>query len=176
MDNERYEEGCVLLELGKLDRAKEIFMNIIEEDSSCFQALNKIGVIYAERGNLEEAQEYFEQALDIKKDYAPALVNIGNILKEYGEDLEAERFYLAAVSEDPDYANAYHNLAIIYKERNQYDIYMKYIKEYKRVYRRQSYSREGRQKRAGNRKIGMFVNLTLIISLSAIILVLVSNK
>jgi tetratricopeptide (TPR) repeat protein len=171
--DERYQEGCLILELGKVDKANEIFKCILNENSDYYPAINKIGVINAMQGNMESAKEYFEQALDINKNYAPALVNLGNILKESGDYGGAERFYFAAVDEDPDYAIAYHNIAVIYKERNLYNMYMKYIKEYKRAYRRHSYSKEITNKRVKFKKPGLLINITLIISLGILMLYLI---
>lgn len=168
--DESYQEGCLILELGKHDKAQDIFQCILEEDSNYYPAINKIGVIYAKKGDLIRAQEYFEQALDVNKNYAPALVNLGNILKEAGENLEAEKFYLAAIDVDPDYAIAYHNIAVLYKEKNLYDMYMKYIKEYRRAYKRHSYSKEVRKKKAKFKKTGQIINISLIMSIGILIL------
>lgn len=174
--DERYQEGCLLFELNKQEKAKEIFLHILEEAPDYYQALNKIGVIYANSGDLDKAQKYFEQALDTNKGYAPALVNLGNIFKESGDYEDAEKFYLEAIDEDPDYAIAYHNIAVIYKERNLYDAYMKYIKEYRRAYRRNSYNRDAGIKGKSSRKAGMVLNITLAISLAVFVLILVSNN
>lgn len=168
--DEKYEKGCLLLELGRMDEAWDIFLSILTENTDYYPALNKIGVIYANKGDLYKAQEYFEQALDINKKYAPALVNLGNILKEGGNFKEAERFYLAAIDEDPDYATAYHNMAVMYKEKNLYEMYIKYIKEYKRAYKRHSYSKDIRQRVRS--KSSPFMKIVLSIAITIFIILL----
>lgn len=173
---ERFEEGCMAIELGRIEKALNILQSILDEKSDYYPALNKIGVIYVKKGDLTKAEEFFEQALEINQNYAPALVNIGNILKER-ENLEgAEKYYLAAIEEDIDYPIAYHNIAVLYKEKNNFNLYMKYLKEYKRAYKRYSYNSETYKKTKNLKNSGFVTNVLLITFLIIVFIYVFTNR
>lgn len=134
--DELYDKGCGELDLGKYEQALETFNSILEQNSEYYKALNKIGVLYARQNDLGNAKEYFEMALDINPDYGPSLVNLGNIYKELGDIELAKRYYEESIKVDVDYYLAYYNMACIYKERGDIEEYIKYIKKYKRLYKR----------------------------------------
>lgn len=162
---EKFENGCLAIERKKYEQAIEVFENILEENPEYYPALNKIGVVYANRNDLDTARTYFEKALNINGEYAPALVNMGSIYKEEGDIANAERYYLYSIECEEEYYLSYYNLAILYKEKNQYDLYMKYLKTYKRLYKKYINNKEDISKRKNLHIIGVIVAAAIIISL-----------
>lgn len=160
-----FEDGCLALERKKYGQAIQIFENILKENPEYYPALNKMGVIYANKNELGTARKYFEKALNINAEYAPALVNMGNIYKEEGDIANAEKYYIYSIECDQENYLSYYNLAVLYKDKNQYDLYVKYIKSYKRLYKKYFNNRDS----IGNKKnihlIGVIIIIAIIISL-----------
>lgn len=132
---ESYNKGCLMMDYLKMDKAFEIFTEILKSNPEYYPAINKLGVIYANKGDILRARDYFEKALKFKDSYGPSLVNIGNTYKEEGKTDLAMEYYLTSINVDSDYYLAYYNMGIIYKEKKMYEEYMRYAKEYKRKYR-----------------------------------------
>lgn len=165
-DDKEYIRACELIDNNKLMEAEKILNEIVTRNEDNYKAINKIGTIYAQRKDLDRAKDYFEKCLNKNKDYVPAIVNLANVYKEKGQAAEAESMYLYAIQLDPYYSLSYYNLAVYYKSLNNYDGYFKYLKEYKRCLKNNTFNRQNIKKNSmeNNAKYTHFVLIILVLS------------
>lgn len=93
----RLETGTAHLRKGELDAARQDFDEALKMDSTCYQALNNIGLCYMRQGMLDKAAEQFRQALKINPTYAGSLNNLGIVNYLNGHYEEAVIFYQQAL-------------------------------------------------------------------------------
>jgi tetratricopeptide (TPR) repeat protein len=65
--------------LGEIDRAIEIYENLLINNPNNTMFLTNLGNIYADQGRLTQAKEIFEKALDVDPNHINAYLGLGNI-------------------------------------------------------------------------------------------------
>lgn len=146
---ELFAEGERLLDIGRLDEAKEKFLECIRLQPDSAPARNKLGVCYARLEQWENAREQFIAALECDPAYAPAHSNIGNLHREAGRLDEAVTAYLEALRHDPEYYIAHHNLGVVYRQQGKIGEAVKQLKQASRL--EKDYVRREVRARRGNR-------------------------
>jgi len=80
--------GNILLQLNRLEKAKEKFLKAVELTPSYASPLNNLGIIELRMENYVKAAEYFHDVLTIDPNFASAHLNLGIV---YGDHLNNPR-------------------------------------------------------------------------------------
>ncbi|MFH1999928.1 MAG: sulfatase-like hydrolase/transferase, partial [Planctomycetota bacterium] len=107
-------------EMGRLDRAIELYLRLVELQPIDERGWNNLGVLYSRQGRNEEALQVFENALKRNPNRPDTHYNIALIHLEEGNDILAETSFLKTLELQPDHVNAYNNLGSIYATRGAY--------------------------------------------------------
>jgi tetratricopeptide (TPR) repeat protein len=81
--------GLVLQKLGRLGEAEKIYLEILDVDPSCFDALHMLALLRHAQGRRDEALVFIDRALRVERGSADALANRGSILLRLGRAEEA---------------------------------------------------------------------------------------
>lgn len=158
----KFDDACRMLEAFEPDQAEPLLREILETEPNRADVLNKIGVAFAQRKQLFEAENYFRLALEKDEYCAAALVNLGNLCQEAGDYVKALTFYEDAIKKDLDYPMSYYNKAIILKKNGDYKGYTSFMKQYKRLLRRQHADGENSARIIAKRRMGCLPAMILI--------------
>lgn len=109
-------EGLSLHRQGRLASAKQIYEQILQEQSNNFDALQLLATIYSQVNQHEVSLLIFDKALQVNKTDAALFNNRGNALKELKRFHDALSSYNEALSIKPDYAEALNNRGNALKE------------------------------------------------------------
>jgi tetratricopeptide (TPR) repeat protein len=115
------QQAKVMLNVGKLEEAKNLFQNILQIKPSHYKTHTNIGAILNKLGKLDEAEKCFKKAIKFKPDFVIAYYNLGITQEKLNKLNEAEKNYKKAIELNPNYAEAHNNLALILKKLNRYD-------------------------------------------------------
>jgi Flp pilus assembly protein TadD len=159
-----------LIDSGMYHEAKELLLNVIQQQPEDIEAYNKLGVIMAQQGQCEQAEKYFKKALELDPGNSSAVSNMGNIYYETGDLDKAEKYYKTALRIDPDNPLPYNNLAVIYKKKKKIDLFVRYYKKSLNLQRRKDLVVGRQEQRDINKKFGLY---RIIMWLLGIILLLV---
>lgn len=96
------ETGYQMLNQGKKDEARKIFLGLHAIDPFDAYFLTALGVIAVQKGQTEEALQRFTRALEINPYSIPALVGRGEIHLRKGRLIEAAADLSAAIEQDPE--------------------------------------------------------------------------
>ncbi|MGK7901915.1 MAG: tetratricopeptide repeat protein [Hormoscilla sp.] len=111
-NNEKLSEGLGYYQAGRLDEARTVYWEIIQEQPHQVEAIAMLGIIAHQTGAYDRAIGYYQEALAIKPDYPEAYNNLGASFWEQGQMERAVAVYKQAIAIKPDYIDAYNNLAI----------------------------------------------------------------
>lgn len=159
-----------LINSGMYHEARELLLNVIQQQPEDTEAYNKLGVIMAQQGQYEQAERFFQKALELDPGNSSAVSNIGNVYYETGDLDEAEKYYKAALRIDPDNPLPYNNLAVIYKKKQKIDLFVRYYKKSLNLEHRKELAVKRRGQHDTGRKFGLY---RIIMCLAGIILLLV---
>ena len=115
------QQAKLLLDVGKLEEAKNLFQNILQIQPSHYKTHTNIGAILNKLGRLDEAEKCFKKAIEFKPDFVIAYYNLGITQEKLNKLDEAEKCFKKAIEFKPDYAEAHNNLALILKKLNRFD-------------------------------------------------------
>ena len=104
---------------GDAKRGEELLRQVIEIDSSYFDAYSALGQIYVRQGRLDAALAEFEQLAQRDSKPVAALTFAGMILQAQGRIPDARAKFERALQVDPSAAVAANNLAWLYAESGQ---------------------------------------------------------
>ena len=124
-----FQQGNVLMMLGQMDKAIEVYSRAIKLNPNYADAYNNRGVTYVEKGNLDHAIEDFNTAIDLKPNYA-AYNNRGSAYDKKGDFNRAIKDYTKAIGLKPNYADTYTHRGIAYDKKGDYD---RAIKDFAKV-------------------------------------------
>ena len=113
-------EGLALHNAGKINDARHIYEQILENQSNHFDALQLLAITHAQQTNSEIALQYFNKALLINNTNAAVFNNKGNTLQELKRFDEALQSYDQALHIKPDYADTYLSLIHISEPTRPY--------------------------------------------------------
>ncbi|MCP3665055.1 MAG: tetratricopeptide repeat protein [Gammaproteobacteria bacterium] len=82
-------KGVVLVGVGKLDEALDLFQTMLEKYPDDAAILNNMGVIYAEKGEIGNARAAFEQALLFNPGFQDPLYNLAMVYGVLGCEQQA---------------------------------------------------------------------------------------
>jgi len=106
---------------GNLQKAEQIYKNILNKQPNNFDALFMLGVIYYQIKNIDSAIKYIEKALQIDPLFHEAYAFLGNIYHMKKQVDKAISYYQKAIQLNPHNSDAYYNLGNIFRERENID-------------------------------------------------------
>jgi tetratricopeptide (TPR) repeat protein len=103
----------VCFNTGRLDRAEELYKEILVKDPNHANAMARLGDIYAERKEYQTAVDHYRRALDIEQDNCDLWFRLGVLyFQEMQQSDSAITAFTRAVDLCPDDVNAFINLSI----------------------------------------------------------------
>lgn len=102
---------------GQLDRAKSVYLKILEKNPAHAEALHLLGLIAHQSGNRQQAVNLISQAVRLNPANAVYHYNMGVSLSEMGRKTEAIVSFRQATERYPRGAEAWYNLANLLKEK-----------------------------------------------------------
>ncbi len=84
--------GNLYFRSGRIDKAMEIYQEVLKEDPHFYNALNNLARCYMEKGEYEKARELLEKAIEVDQDKKAAKVNYYFLLTAMGMDEEASKY------------------------------------------------------------------------------------
>ena len=118
---QRYKDAISLLNTQKLDEAKIIFKEFIDNRPELSGPYLNMGLIALKEDQKDTAKIYISKALEKNPRLAQAYNLLGYIEQDSGQILEAKKHYIKAIEFKNDYAIAHYNLALLY------DVYLQDI-------------------------------------------------
>ena len=115
-----FQQGNVLMMLGQMDKAIEVYSRAIKLNPNYADAYNNRGVTYVEKGNLDHAIEDFNTAIDLKPNYA-AYNNRGLAYDKKGEFNRAIEDYTKVIDLNPNYTETYNSRGNAYDKKGEFD-------------------------------------------------------
>ncbi|TSE35879.1 nuclear transport factor 2 family protein [Tepidimonas charontis] len=88
-------KGVVLVELGKREEAKQIFLRLVNEHPGLPEPHNNLAVIYAAQGEYDKARATLEAAIKTHPSYATAFENLGDLYAKLASQSYAKALNLA---------------------------------------------------------------------------------
>ena len=107
--------------LGKLDKAKELYLEVLKEDPNNSEIYKLLGIAEAKSKNYNKALEYLIKALAIKKKDAYLLNSIANVYFELGSVLLAIEYYYKSIEIKLDFYQSYINKGLAQKQIKDFE-------------------------------------------------------
>jgi len=105
----KYDQAVVFLKSGKLDKAKDICLEILKEQPDNFDTLYLFGLISFQSRNYQKSADLIYQAIQIKSNHTEMYNFYAIILIHLKKIDEAIKSWDHAIKIKPDYAEAYYN-------------------------------------------------------------------
>ena len=84
--------GNLYFRTGRIDKAMEIYQEVLKDDPNFYNALNNLARCYMEKGDYEKARELLEKAIEVDSDKKAAKVNYYFLLTSLGMEEEASKY------------------------------------------------------------------------------------
>ena len=110
------ERGLELHRSARLAEARQIYEQVLQQDSDNARALFLLGTLAIQDRNYEVAESFIRRAIAADSSDASYHNNLGVVLRECGRLEDALNSYREAIELRPDYAEAYCNFGIALKE------------------------------------------------------------
>jgi tetratricopeptide (TPR) repeat protein len=107
------ERARLLIEMERLEEAKQIYLNILLQDPSQFIALNNLGALLNIMGHHKAALKVYRKVIALNPDSPKARVNLAHNLRESCELEEARLYYESALQLVPDLVEAHIGLSYV---------------------------------------------------------------
>ncbi len=102
---------------GQLDRAEQIYRQILQLDPRHPDALHLLGVIDLETGRLDHALDSIAKAIALDPTNPPYHLDLGEVYRAQGKQAEAKACFEQALRLNPSFANGHINLGIVLMEQ-----------------------------------------------------------
>ena len=106
---EKYNQAVNFLKNGKLDKAKVLCLEILEEQPDDFDTLRLFALISFQDKNYHQSLDLISRAIKIKPDFAEIYNFYSIVLIHLKKIDEAIKSWNDAIKIKPDYAEAYFN-------------------------------------------------------------------
>ena len=117
----KFNQAFYLHNAGELDKAKDLYIEILTINPRHFDALQLLGTIALQKKLFKKALELLDEALLIDKTYSLVFNNKGIVLKELMRFEEALTSCERAIELKPDYSEAYNNRGLVLKELMRFE-------------------------------------------------------
>lgn len=115
-----------LANTGQIEKAIEMFDEILKKDPNNLRAHVSIAQCYKSLGKYEEAMKHFKVALSFNDDEAAAHDGLGNIFKDMGKVKEATEEFAKALELDPENPLIINNMGWCYQQKEDFDKAIEY--------------------------------------------------
>jgi tetratricopeptide (TPR) repeat protein len=115
----RFERACLLNELGRIEDAKQAYLDVLTRCPEHVGALNNLGTLLYFTGYRTAARSAYTEAIRLHPNQPMAHVNLGNLFLEAGELAAAREHYEAALSIDAQFAEAHQGFGNLLAELGQ---------------------------------------------------------
>jgi tetratricopeptide (TPR) repeat protein len=105
--------AALLTRTARLDEARQIYAEMLQEDPRTAAAYLGLGLLDARQGRPDQAADHYAQALLQNPDLALAHYNWGNLLLAQRRFGEAESHYAQALEREPDEIEYLNNLGLV---------------------------------------------------------------
>jgi tetratricopeptide (TPR) repeat protein len=113
------ERAISLHSTNRLEEAKALYRDILEQHPDEANALNLLGVLTAQEGHFDDAISLIQKALSISQ-HPMFLNNLGTVFLSKKEYERAEELFLQSLAKDGDYIDPVINLGKLYHETGEY--------------------------------------------------------
>jgi tetratricopeptide (TPR) repeat protein len=113
------ERAISLHSTNRLEEAKALYRDILEQHPDEANALNLLGVLTAQEGHFDDAIRLIQKALSISE-HPMFLNNLGTVYLSKKEYERAEELFLQSLAKDGDYIDPVINLGKLYHETGEY--------------------------------------------------------
>jgi tetratricopeptide (TPR) repeat protein len=115
----RFERACLLNEMGRIEDAKQAYLDVLTRSPEHVGALNNLGTLLYFTGYRTAARSAYTEAIRLHPDQPMAHVNLGNLFLEAGELAASREHYEAALSINAQFAEAHQGLGNLLAELGQ---------------------------------------------------------
>ncbi len=116
------EKGLAFEEAGEVVKARDQYLEAIDEDPDYVRPYNNLGMLYLRQGDSTQAVVQFDKALmlgsDIKLDVS-VLYNLADLRLAMQDSTRAYLYFMRAIDEDPSFLYAYNNLGALHIGSNR---------------------------------------------------------
>ena len=86
---------------GQLDKAKEIYLELLKENSNSTTVLNLLGVLYLKQQKYDEAEKFIKKAMELEPNTNTAY-NLGLICYGKSDFLNAAKYFEQSIEDEND--------------------------------------------------------------------------
>lgn len=108
-----FHTGVAFTFLGYLNKAKDIFLNLLEVSPHLDMANYYAGILYSRLGENDKALFYFSEELKLKPNYIPAMFAVGEVLYKQHKFAHALKQFEEVIKIKPDHILANFYTAVI---------------------------------------------------------------
>lgn len=125
----QFEQALQAHQVGKLNQAKTLYLQILEDTPENTACLNNLGCILAAEHDFDEARKLFQSAIEKTPDFADPYNNLGNLYKAENNLNIAKQYYQQALNINAEFAEAHCNLATVLQNTGLVDEAIGHIKK-----------------------------------------------
>lgn len=103
---------------GRLARAEEIYLRLLELDPENAEALHLFGVLALDSGRPEQAAELIDKSISLKPTQGDFHFDLGHVHRARGDYSRAQACFEEAIRLDPGAVNAHINLGLVHLEQS----------------------------------------------------------
>ena len=137
----KYKEAIDLHRTGQVKKAKDICLEILEDEPKNFDILHLLGIISFQLKDYKKSSELISQAIKINPNDAEVYNNMAIVSKKLNQLDIAYNNYCNAIKLKPDYAEAHNSCGVILKELKKdddaiksFNLAIKFNKNYAEAY------------------------------------------
>jgi len=116
-------------DVDSVDKALEVYENVLAEDSQNARALTGIGRVQLANGDAATAKDYFESAIEIDAENAEAYLGLAEAYQELGEIDQAISSFETALAANPQNLSIKFPLSLLYYQTEDYSKAAPYMEE-----------------------------------------------
>lgn len=124
---ERYNYALSLFNAGHSEKAKNILLNLLEQNPNDFNYYFFLGVIELRKKNFEDSVTYLEKCVELNPKHKDAFFNLGICYENLGQTAEAISSYNRVLNIAPDDIDALNNLGMLCARNELLDEAQKYF-------------------------------------------------
>jgi tetratricopeptide (TPR) repeat protein len=118
---------------GSIDKADEIYLEILKNNPDNFDSNHLHGVVLAQKKDFKTSTKYYEKAYKINKNNCELLNNYGISLKNIKNYQKCEDVLNSCISIDASFVKSYINLGNCYAEQKKYDEALKVFNQGRKI-------------------------------------------
>ena len=103
-------------EAGNLSNAAEIYLYILQIDSTSIEAINNLANIYSKKLDYDKAIPLYKKAIKLNPSFALSYYNLGTAFYALGDSLKARKAFFKFLRKETENSN-YNNLFLAVKKR-----------------------------------------------------------